>query len=424
MNILYISQYFPPEVGATQTRAYEMATNLVGLGHEVTVMTEVPNHPSGIIPSEYKNRLWVKEEMDGVHVVRSLVYATPIKTFRTRMLFYLSFMATTVFNSLFINQGKFDAVYATSPPLFAGLAGLIIAKLRRIPFVFEIRDLWPESAVELGQLSNPRYVRYSHKTANLCYDHAKGIVGVTRGICAELKKKGLPEDRLFLIKNGTNPERYRYIFDRDLEERLGWQKKFIILYAGIHGVAQGLETVLETAKLLRHENTMHFVFIGEGPVKTRLIAKAKEQNLSNVQFLREVPSDEIARYISLADICLVPLRNKKLFEGALPSKIFDYWACGKPVLMTVEGEARQELDAAEGGMFAKPEDPADLARAILSIYENQNMARQMGENGRRYVYKAGYIRAEQARSLSQILKKLLEMPGASKNENMAGYEHP
>jgi glycosyltransferase involved in cell wall biosynthesis len=410
MNILYISQYFPPEVGATQTRAYEMATNLVRQGHKVTVMTEVPNHPSGIVSPGYRNRLWVKEEMDGVDVIRSLVYATPIKTFRTRMLFYLSFMVTTVFNSLFINQGKFDAVYATSPPLFVGLAGLIIAKLRRIPFIFEVRDLWPESAVELGQVANPRHIRYGYAIANLCYRHAKGIVGVTHGICDTLKSKGLPEHKLFLIKNGTNPKRYRFILDRALEERLGWEGKFVVLYAGIHGVAQGLETVLEAAKLLKNENKIHFAFIGDGPTKARLIAKANEERLSNVEFLPEVPSNEIARHISLAGVCLVLLRKKKLFEGALPSKVFDCWACGKPLLLGVDGEARKELESARGGLYVEPENALAIARGVLDMYQNPDKAKEMGENGRRYIYENGYIRDHQALYLAKTLDRLTAKP--------------
>lgn len=412
MRILYLSQYFPPEVGATQTRAYEMATNLVTLGHSVTVMTEVPNHPSGIIRPEYRSRFRVAEQLGGIHVIRSWVYATPVKNFRTRMLFYISFVVTTVLNSL--NAGKYDVVYATSPPLFVGLAGLIIAKLRGIPLVFEVRDLWPESAIELGQLNNPRHVRYGHATANLCYRHAKGIVGVTRGICTELKTKRLPADKLFLIKNGTNPNRYRYIFDRSLQKELGWEGKFVVLYAGIHGMAQGLETVLETAELVKHKDRIHFAFIGEGPTKDSLMAQAEERNLPNVEFLHEVSSDEIAKYISLADICLVPLKKKKLFKGALPSKIFDCWACGKPILLTVDGEARQELETARGGVFADPENPVAMALAILSMYENPVVSQQMGENGRQYVYQAGYIRSQQARSLSGILGRLLEVPSAPK----------
>lgn len=419
MNILYISQYFPPEIGATQTRAYEMTTGLVRQGHKVTVMTEVPNHPSGIIAPEYRKKLWVKEKIDGVDVIRSLVYATPIKTFRTRMLFYLSFMLTTVFNSLFVNQRKFDAVYATSPPLFVGLAGLIIAKLRGIPFIFEVRDLWPESAVELGEVTSGHYIRFGYAIANLCYRHAKGVVGVTCGICDTLKSKGLPGHKVFLIKNGTNPKIYRFILDKALERRLGWGGKFVVLYAGIHGVAQGLETVLAAAKLLKNEKKIHFAFIGDGPIKARLKAKANREPLFNVEFLPEVPSNEIARYISLAGVCLVPLRKKKLFEGALPSKIFDCWACGKPLLLGVQGEARKELESARGGLYVEPENALAIVRGVLYMCRNPDKAKEMGENGRRYIYENGYVRDEQALYLAKTLdrltqKRALEAKGLSR----------
>jgi len=407
MRILYLSQYFPPEIGATQTRAYEMASNLVSMGHWVTMMTEVPNHPSGIIPLEYRSRFRVIEEMDGIQVVRSWIYATPIKTFRTRMLFYLSFMLTTVLNSLFFKRNQFDVVYATSPPLFVGLAGLIIAKLRRIPFVFEVRDLWPESAVELGELKNPRYVRYGHEIADRCYQNARGVVVVTKGIYEKLIKKNLREHKLFLIKNGTNPERYRYIQDHNLEKKLGWKGKFVVLYAGIHGVAQGLESVIETASVLEHMDRIHFAFIGEGPIKTSLIGEVKKKKLTNVEFLSEVPADEIAKYMSLASICLVPLRKKALFKGALPSKMFDCWACGKPIILSVDGEARTELEAARGGLFVEPENASAMAEAISYMYKNPPSCREMGENGRRYVFDKGYIRAQQADNLAQVLERLI-----------------
>jgi glycosyltransferase involved in cell wall biosynthesis len=408
MRILYLSQYFPPEIGATQTRAYEMATNLVDFGHEVTVMTEMPNHPSGIISPEYRSRLRVVEHLDGIHVVRNWVYATPLKNFNTRMAFYLSFMVTTIMNSLFLNGKKYDVVYATSPPLFVGLAGLIISKTRRIPFVFEVRDLWPESAVELGQLSDPRYVRWGHWIADFCYQHARGIIAVTRGIYDRLIAKNVPEHKLFLIKNGTNPERYRYILDRELERKLGWKGKFIVLYAGVHGVAQGLETVLEAASILDGVDEIHFAFVGEGPVKDKLVVQAARKNLHNVEFLPEISSDEIARYISLASLSLVPLKKNDLFKGALPSKMFDCWACGRPIILSVDGEARHELELARGGLFVEPENASAMAGTILDMYRNPTLCKEMGENGRRYIHENGYIRAQQGRNLAMIMDRLLK----------------
>jgi glycosyltransferase involved in cell wall biosynthesis len=408
MNILYLSQYFPPEIGATQSRAYEMASNLVAFGHRVTVMTEMPNHPSGIIPPEYRGRFRAVEEMDGIKVIRSWVFASPIKNFKQRMLFYLSFMGTSVLNSLFLRTSGFDLVYATSPPLFVGLAGLIIAKLRKLPFVLEVRDLWPESAVELGFLTNPRSARWANRMADYCYRNALSIICVTKGIQKTLLGKNIPGKKIFLIRNGTNPERFRHVFDAELQKRLGWLNKFVALYAGVHGVAQGLETVLEAASLLVEEAAIRFVFIGEGPCKEDLQRSAIKMKLRNVDFLPQVATNEIAKYISLAGVCLVPLRKRELFKGALPSKIFDSWACGKPVILGIEGEARSEMEEAQGGIFVEPENPQEMARAIMDIYGNPERARQMGENGKEYLHKKGLFRSEQARQLEEILQKLLQ----------------
>jgi glycosyltransferase involved in cell wall biosynthesis len=407
MKILYLSQYFPPEIGATQARAHEMATHLVAFGHQVTMLTEVPNHPSGIIPREYRSRFRVVEKMDGIVVVRNWVYTSPIKTFGTRMLFYVSFMLTAVINSFFLKGRGYDAVYATSPPLFVGIAGLAISQIRSIPFIFEVRDLWPESAVELGELRKPRYIRWGHALANLCYRRARAVVSVTQGIHDVVLSKGLPREKVFLIKNGTNPERYRYIYDSTLEERLGWNGRFVVLYAGIHGVAQGLETLIDAAFILSDQAHIHFAFIGEGPRKRELIEYARRRGLQKIQFLPEVPSNEMPKYLSLASVCVVPLRKNKLFRGALPSKIFDAWACEKPVLLTVDGEARREVETAGGGIFVEPENAAALAEGIIKVFRNPSMAKKMGENGRRYLYQNGYVRSQQARKLAEMLQSLV-----------------
>jgi glycosyltransferase involved in cell wall biosynthesis len=408
MNILYLSQYFPPEIGATQARAYEMAKNLVAMGHRVTMLTEMPNHPSGIIPSAYRSRFRLMEEMEGIHVVRSWVYATPIKSFKRRMVFYLSFMLTAVLNSLFLKEKAYDLVYATSPPLFVGVAGVLIARSRRIPFVFEVRDLWPESAVELGELRSQKYIRWGHDAADFCYRRARAIVSVTEGIQEMLLAKPIQPNKVFLVKNGTNPEKFRYVLDSRLEERLGWRGKFVALYAGNHGVAQGLETIVDAAAYLTDHPAIHFAFIGEGPRKKQIIAYAERKGLENVQFLSEVPSEEISEYISLAGLCIVPLKKNRLFEGALPSKIFDSWSCGKAVVLSVDGEARREMETAGGGIYVEPENATALADAVVRVFKNPALAEEMGEKGRRHLYQKGYIRSIQAEKLSRIFEKLMK----------------
>ncbi len=408
MNILYITQYFPPEIGATQSRSYEMAKNLIKLGHRVTIMTEVPNHPSGVISPAYRGRFRVRETYDGIPVIRSWVDAHPEKTFNTRMRFYLSFLATTIINSLFLGPGRFDVVYATSPPLFVGLAGLVIARMRRAFFFFEVRDLWPESAVDLGQLGNPRNISRAHTIADLCYRRARGIVAVTVGILERLQQKGISQEKLFLIKNGTNPDCFRYIRDLELEKKLGWAEKFVVLYAGIHGIAQGLEKIIDAAGLLSDEPSIHFAFIGEGPRKKELIKYANMKGVTNLQFLPEIPSDEVPKYISLASLCLVPLKKIELFKGALPCKIFDSWGCGKPVLLSVEGEARRVVEEAKGGICVEPENSVEIANAVRIVFSNQSIGCEMGENGRRYIFEKGYIREAQAKELIRAFEKTLK----------------
>jgi len=405
LRILYISQYFPPEIGATQNRAYEMAKNLIRLGHEVTVLTEMPNHPSGVVPPEYRGKRFVREFYENIPVCRCWVYARENKTFRNRIAFYISFLLSAVFFGIFRVKNRFDTIYVTSPPLLVGLVGVALSTLWRIPFVFEVRDLWPESAVELNQLTKKKHIAVGNAIANLCYRRAIALVGVTRGIVEKLREKPEAMGRIELIKNGTNPDRFRFAHDAKLKKRLGWDEDFIVLYAGIHGLAQGLEYVLEAARELLDERRIRFVLIGEGPYRGQLIQSAREQNLVNTTFLDEIPGDQIGRYIALADVCLVPLRKKQLFKGALPSKIFDSWVCGKPIVLSVDGEAREEVEAANGGIYVEPENPRAMADAIRSLKTNRDLCARMGENGRRYLYSNGYIRSQQAEHLSRVIEE-------------------
>lgn len=405
MRILYFTQYFPPEVGATQTRAREMSHYLAEQGHHVTVVTEVPNHPSGIIPEEYRGRLSERVREDGVDVLRLWVWASPEKTFKSRMRFYLSYMGMAALGGSLI-RGRYDLVYATSPPLFAGLAGLVPAISRRIPFVFEVRDLWPESAVALGELSSTRAIRLAEKVEQLLYARASRIVVVTSGIRNRLLDRGLPEEKVALIPNGANTDHFRYDEQGRARVRqgLGLTDKFVALYAGIHGLAQGLETIVETAKLLRNRQEIAFVFVGEGPKKAHLLKLKEERGLDNLTFLPEVPTSEMPAYLSAADCSIVPLRDEAVFYGALPSKMFEAWACSRPVALSAAGEAAQVLTEAGAGIVARPEDPTDLARAVQSLATNRSEAEEMGRRGRRYV-EANYSRREAARKLEALLRR-------------------
>ncbi len=214
MRILYLSQYFPPEIGATQTRAYEMATGLIRAGHQVTMLTEAPNHPAGIIHPAYRGRFWVRENLNDIDVIRVWVKTSPVKTFRNRMAFYLSYMFNAILAGLFLAQGRYDVIYATSPPLFVGIAGVILSFLRRTPLVFEVRDLWPESAVALGELENPRAIKLATQLEQACYRQARAIVLTTQEMKDHLAHRGIPQEKMYIIRNGANPELFRMIFPK------------------------------------------------------------------------------------------------------------------------------------------------------------------------------------------------------------------
>ncbi len=387
MRVLYLSQYFPPEVGATQTRAYEMARGLVRAGHHVTMIAEVPNHPSGIIPPEYRGKLYERTDLDGIDVIRVWVNASPVKTFRSRMAFYLSYMVSAVLAGLLLARGRYDVIYATSPPLFVGGAGLTLSLLRRIPLAFEVRDLWPESAVALGELRNRRAIALAGRLERACYRRARHIIVVTQGILDRLLARGIPSDKLHLVPNGTNTESFarRPNEATSLRAELGLTDRFVAIYAGIHGIAQGLETLVEAARRLRDEPDVHFLFVGEGPVKSQIMALAQTHRLENVTFHPEVPRERMPVFLSAADVALVPLRDLPLFRGARPSKMFDAWACQCPTIVSVAGEARRVVEEAEAGLAVKPEDADDVARAIMTLRDKPDLRRQLGLNGRRYV---------------------------------------
>jgi colanic acid biosynthesis glycosyl transferase WcaI len=407
MRILYLSQYFPPEIGATQTRAYEMARHLVSAGHGVTVLTEVPNHPSGIIPPEYRGKLYERTEMEGIEVIRVWVKASPEKTFSTRMLFYITYMIDAALTGLLLARGPFDVIYATSPPLFVGGAALALSYVRRVPLVFEVRDLWPESAVALGEMTHSRAVTLAGKLEEMCYNRARCVVVVTEGIRRRLQERGFGA-KLALIPNGANTDLFRPDLQAGaaLRAELELSDKFLVVYAGIHGVAQGLETVLDTAQKFRAVPDVHFLLVGEGPRKADLLELRNRLELDNVTMIAERPRPEIPAFLSAADVALVPLRKLKLFEGAVPSKMFDAWACGCPVLLSIDGEARRLLEIAEAGVFVEPENATQMAQAILQLKNDPDRLRRYGENGRRFV-EANYSRQRLAVRLEELLRETI-----------------
>jgi len=408
MRILYLSQYFPPEAGATQTRAYEMARTWVSLGHRVTMLAEIPNHPAGVIPPAYRGKLVERADLDGIDVIRVWVKTTPAKTYRNRMLFYLSYMITATLAGLLLARGRYDLIYATSPPLFVGGAALALSRLRRIPLIFEVRDLWPESAVALGQITSRRAVASATRLEEACYQTARLIVVVTEGIRHRLIQRGIPAGRLALVPNGANVELFQFRPEgrRRIRVELGLEDAFVAVYAGIHGVAQGLETVVEAARLLQDRKDIHFLLVGDGPRKAAIARLAAELRLPNLTLLPEQPREAIPHYLSAADVALVPLQNVELFRGARPSKMFDAWACERPLLLSINGEARRVMEEAKGGVFVPPEDPGAMASALLALRDAPEEFARMGTSGRACTV-AHYSRRALAAQLMDRLESIL-----------------
>jgi len=405
MRILYLSQYFYPEVGATQTRAYEMASNWVRMGHHVTLIAEVPNHPSGIIPPAFRGKLYQQDTLDGIEVIRVWVKTSPVKNFRNRMLFYLTYMLNAFLAGILLARSSYDLIYATSPPIFVGGAALFLSWMRRIPLVFEVRDLWPEAAVALGELSNPTAIAWATRLEEACSHPARLIVVVTQGILDRLTKRVLDPSKLTLVPNGANVELFHFseeVLVRIRQSR-ALEDRFIAIYAGIHGVAQGLNTVVEAARLLEENPRIHILLVGDGPKKAELVKLAQEYSLPNLTMLPEQPRQVIVDYLSAADIALIPLRNLELFKGALPSKIFDAWACERPVCLSVDGEARRIMEQAGGGIFVPPEEPNALAENLRLLSSQPERCQDMGKRGREFTVKH-YSRQAQARKLADLLQ--------------------
>ncbi len=404
MHILYISQYFPPEVGATQNRAVEMAGHLVRLGHQVTVLTEFPNHPKGVIPDHYRGRLFEIDDLNGIRVVRVWVLARPKKNFFTRMGFYLSFMFVAALVGTFV-RGRYDIVYATSPPYFVGVTGLWLSLVKRARFVYEVRDLWLRSARELGEINNPAVLRLAGHLDALYYRKARRVIAVTQGIYQELSAQGLAH-KLHLVYNGTNSE---LLYDRGPGKRpqLGWEDKFVVLYAGILGIAQGLEHICAVAREMKQVRDVLFVFIGEGPVKEQVRQLQAEWELSNLMLMDQVPREEIAGYVSAADCGLVPLKNKEVFRGALPSKMFDIMACRRPVILSVDGEARELIETVGAGVFVEPENGQQLQQAIGRLKSDRLLCERMGQAGRAFV-ENNFSRKQAAITLEGILQQVMQ----------------
>jgi len=406
MRIALLCHYFHPEIGAPSARLHALARDFKALGHEVTVLTGFPNHPTGIIPAEYRGRWLAREDMDGVVVLRSWVFATPNEGILKKTLGHLSFMFSSVLLSA-TRLGPLDVVVVSSPTLFSVVSAWVLAALKGVPFVFEVRDLWPAVFVDLGVLRNRFIIWILEALEMFLYRQSAAVVTVTDSFRDILVSRGLPPEKVHTITNGVNLSDFSPGEpDPGLRESLGLQGKFTVLYIGAHGISHALQAVLEAARSLEGEDGIRFLFVGEGAEKKKLVEKAR--GLKNVRFLDGQPRGKVLSFYRLADAVLVPLRDVPLFDTFIPSKMFEIMACAKPIVASVRGEAARILERSKGALIVAPEDSAAIAKAVLELKADEPLRRRLGASGRAFV-EAHY----QRRMLAERYARLLASLGAS-----------
>lgn len=388
MKLLILTQYFPPEIGAPQNRLFELAVRLQKKGIDVSVLTAIPNYPQMKIHENYKGKCYCKEMLNNLEIHRAWIYVSQSKAVISRLLNYFSFVISAFFVGLFKIK-KQDVLMVESPPLFLGITAYLLAKLKGAKMVFNVSDLWPESAEKLEIISNKTLLSMATKLEEFCYRKAALISGQTQGIVKNISGR-FPNKKVYWLKNGVDINFYDV--NKTIEEN-AWRKEhnyssgdFILFYGGIIGHAQGLDVILNAAKELENYENIKFVLLGNGPEKERLLKLKAELGLNNLQFFDAVPKSQMQKIIMDTNASIIPLKRLDLFKGAIPSKIFENLALKKPIILGVEGEA-EELFIQQGkcGVSFTPEDSKDLAKQILHLYNNPNLVKELGENGLAYV---------------------------------------
>lgn len=402
MRILFLSHYFPPEVNAPATRTYEHCRQWVKDGHNVTVVTCAPNHPQGRVYEGYRNRFYQRETIDGINVVRVWTFVTANEGFFKRTLNYISYMCSAVVLSLLLP--KADIVLSTSPQFFNGLAGYFVSKMRRIPWVLEIRDLWPESIVAVGAIKSQAVIKMLERIERFAYRNADHIVPVTDSFKAYMLGKGIEAGKITVVKNGVDLAQYRPVDGASaLAEELGLTGKFVVSYFGTHGMAHHLETILGAARRLSHTPNIVFLMVGDGAERQVLVRMRDTMGLKNVMMLDQQPKVRMREFWALSDVSLVLLKKSDLFKTVIPSKIFESLAMAKPIVLGVEGESADLLQAAQAGLCIEPEDADQLVARVLELSRDTQLCLRLGRNGRRFVMEQ-FDRIVLARKLASVIE--------------------
>lgn len=364
MNLLFLTDNFPPEVNAPATRTYEHCQAWLAQGVRVTVITCAPNFPQGKVYAGYRNRLWQTEEMDGIRVIRVWSYITANEGFVKRILDYLSFAVMAFLASLFV---KTDLIVATSPQFFTAVGGYLASAFKRKPWVMEVRDLWPESIRAVGAAKGKeKWLDRLEKLELFLYRKATKVVVVTHAFKDNLASRGVDPAKITVVTNGVHTADFPVIpKDLELINKLYLQDKFVVGYLGTHGMAHKLDFIIDCVS--DAPDNVHFLFIGGGAQKAELEERVRLAGYPNVSMLDSVPKSEIGRYISVTDVALVPLRKSDTFKTVIPSKIFENAAMRKPILLGVEGESQAIIEKYGAGLCFEPENKADFLRQLSRL---------------------------------------------------------
>lgn len=405
MRILFLSDNYPPETNAAASRVHERAAYWVRWGHDVTVLTSTPNFPEGKVYPGYRNRWLQRETIEGVKVVRVKTLVMPNRGVKLRILDFLSYMVSAFSIGLFLRRP--ELIVATSPQFFCAVAGKALAKVKRVPFVFELSDLWPASIRAVGAIRNERLLRAVEKLELRLYRGSKAVVALTHAFKEDLASRGIEPGKIAVIPNGVDLNRAQgCAYDPVLARELGLENKFVVGYIGTHGMAHALESAVEAAKRLEHDDRVRFLFVGSGGKAETVRRRAADLNLTNVVFLPAQPKSKIGAYWQLLDVALVHLKNDPVFSTVLPSKIFEAMMHGLPILYAGPRGEAEELVLREGaGMAVPAEDPEALSRATALLLEDPILRARFAEAS----HKASphHSRETQAKNMLAVLESVV-----------------
>jgi glycosyltransferase involved in cell wall biosynthesis len=404
MHLLIIHQAFasPDEPGGT--RHYELARHLIELGHRVTIVASDLSYLTGK-RARTKRKLIARQELNGVRILRVYTFPSLHRSFFWRVVSFVTFMVTSVIGGF--RAGSVDLVMGTSPPIFQAVSAWLVSLVRRRPFLLEVRDLWPEFAIDLGVLRNRMLIALSRRLEAFLYSRARRILVNSPAYRDYLVARGIPETKIRLIPNGSDPDMFNVQGKGErIREELGLNGQFVVSYTGALGLANDIPTILRAADRVRDDPKIHFLLVGDGKERASLESLTATMKLSNVTFTGARPKFEMAEILAASDACLATLKDIPMFRTTYPNKVFDYMAASRPTILAIDGVIRRVMEAAQGGIVVSPGDDAAIAEAVRCLSENPAKREQMGRAARAYAV-AHFNRHKQASEFVELLTALL-----------------